>query len=266
MAIDYLGSFTCLNPSVYLREPLTTNRPSKTIILCSWMNASAQYIATYTTGYINLDPSARIILVRNTVANFLYRSLARQKADLAPVVSALCARPDDAVFAHTFSNAGAQRLSVLAAMFRERTGRMLPLRGMIFDSNPSIGSASRAKPMLMYELPHRIYFRVPGIVLVYVLLSVMWVWDQVLRHENVLNRARDALNDPSLISRDAPRIYIYSETDRLVRWEDVEEHCAAAAAKGWKVTRERFPGSAHVRHVKLDAERYWGIAGRLLAL
>lgn len=118
--------------------------------------------------------------------------------------------------------------------------------------------------MLMYELPRQIYLRVLGIFVVYLLLFLLWSVDKILRRQNVISKARNDLSDQRLITQDAEKVYIYSKEDKIVCWEDVEEHCYNAEANGWRTTKEEFKKSHHVRHVQVDADRYWGISRRLL--
>ncbi|MCJ1253898.1 hypothetical protein MMC24_001712 [Lignoscripta atroalba] len=272
-AVDPLGSLTRLGPSVYLRDPsLSTSsannsvRGRRTIILCTWMGATSRNIATYVAGYVRLDPTARIILIRNSIPNMVYRAASVQQRDLRPVVEAICAEPDRPLLVHLFSNAGAQQTCVLAAAYRAATGRLLPVQAMIFDSTPGQVTFSNIKAVMAYELPREWYWRLPGLAAVYVLLFVYWMVARIIGRLDIVSRSRNDLNDVRLIEKDAERCYIYAEADELVSWQDVEEHCDDAEARGWRTTREKFEGSAHVRHVKVDPERYWNIPRRLLTV
>lgn len=60
------------------------------------------------------------------------------------------------------------------------------------------------------------------------------------------------------------RVYIYSPTDALVDYKDVETHAAEAETKGFSVALEKFEGSAHVAHLRKDESRYWEIVKRTL--
>ena len=70
-------------------------------------------------------------------------------------------------------------------------------------------------------------------------------------------RLRRDLNDPSLFSKAAPRLYIYSKTDQMVDYKDVQSHAAEAKGKGWSVRTDMFEGSKHVGHLMVDGDRYW---------
>ena len=55
------------------------------------------------------------------------------------------------------------------------------------------------------------------------------------------------------------RCYIYSDQDQTIQAKDVERHAYEARTKGWWVRTEKFHGSGHVQHLKLDPERYWDV-------
>lgn len=59
------------------------------------------------------------------------------------------------------------------------------------------------------------------------------------------------------------RTYIYSPEDEMVEYRHVERHAEEAREKraGVKVRTERFEGSRHVAHMRLDPERYWRVVG-----
>ena len=60
------------------------------------------------------------------------------------------------------------------------------------------------------------------------------------------------------------RVYIYSSTDALTDYRDVETHAAEAETKGFSVALEKFKGSAHVAHQRKDESRYWDIVKRTI--
>lgn len=211
-ATDTLFSLTRLSPNVYLGEsstPAGNRQPGTTIILFIWLNASPKNISTYLSGYERLDLSARIALIKSALPNLTYHSTVSQRRNLRPVVDALCARPNDSLLVHLFSNGGMQQLCVLAAIFCETTDCLLPVQGIAHDSSPSKGTFSRVPPMLMYDLPRKFYLRLPGVVVVYLLLFILWCGNNVLQRQNVLNKTRNDLNDERLITRNAEKVYIY---------------------------------------------------------
>ena len=94
--------------------------------------------------------------------------------------------------------------------------------------------------------------------------------------ENIVTLMRKRLNDPALfplgtvpsssgVSGSGGRTYIFSSSDPLVSYRDVEAHADDAERCGFQnVRRERFEGTGHVAHVRGEGsgdggERYWGI-------
>lgn len=61
----------------------------------------------------------------------------------------------------------------------------------------------------------------------------------------------------------APRLYVYSASDKIVRFDLVEAHIEEAKERGLDVTVERFETSAHVSHARKDPERYWAAVERV---
>lgn len=55
------------------------------------------------------------------------------------------------------------------------------------------------------------------------------------------------------------RTYIYSESDRIISYSDIEAHARDAKEKGYRVKLERFEGTQHVAHVRGDEKRYWDV-------
>lgn len=67
-----------------------------------------------------------------------------------------------------------------------------------------------------------------------------------------------------------PRSYIFSKTDAMIFEEDVLAHASLVAQEMSRaglsveevndlVRKEEFVGTAHVNHIKGDADRYWGV-------
>lgn len=61
----------------------------------------------------------------------------------------------------------------------------------------------------------------------------------------------------------APRLYVYSVSDRIVPFDLIEAHIDEATGKGLDVAVEKFETSAHVSHARKNPERYWGAVERL---
>lgn len=266
-----LSQLIRLSPSVYLQDvPLNQGpspkpqqgigvAPPDTILICSWNNALLHHVAKYISGYTTLYPEARIVLVTNETADVTYRSLASQKLRRAPALAALLAQHGDKLLVHVFSNGGAYQITQLARSYRESTGQLLPIQAMVLDSCPGRGTFQTVAAAFAASLPKQWYFRTMGPVLIYILLGLMWIFTKVQGWENTIDVIREDLNDPSLVNVRAPRCYLYSETDPMVGWDAVEEHYHECQQKGYNAVVEKFSGSGHVSHVRVDGKRYWNV-------
>jgi hypothetical protein len=65
----------------------------------------------------------------------------------------------------------------------------------------------------------------------------------------------DKLYASALYAIGYTRTYIYSNANDMILWKNVEDHSKIAIGKGLDVRMERFEGSAHVSHLRLDAGR-----------
>lgn len=101
-------------------------------------------------------------------------------------------------------------------------------------------------------------------VMVWFGLRFMRLIAALTRQKSPAFKIRQALNDSGLINKKAKRCYLYSETDDLIPWTDVEQHAAEAKDKGWEVTLEKFDDSPHVMHMRTDPKRYWNVVSKYL--
>lgn len=95
---------------------------------------------------------------------------------------------------------------------------------------------------------------------VYALLTFVWgiirIRDAVLPNKPAhLNKMRLDLYNPSVLPKEAKRLYIYSKTDNIILAKDVEEHIAQSRKAGIDVTTEEYDNSPHVSHGRTDATR-----------
>jgi hypothetical protein len=194
----------------------------------------------------------------------VYLPYSTQVHNMEPLLTALRAEPSSPVFLHLFSNSGAQSASTLLRAYRDTSPsskETLPVKGVLLDSTPSTGKYSSAYAGLSYELIRfPLLLRLLGVVFVHGLISTVWLYALLTGQPNVLTKANEDLNDPFLTPKDAPRAYLYSREDKLVRSEDVEAHAEAAEKRGWRVKRVSFEGTDHCRHAKGKGEgTYWRV-------
>jgi hypothetical protein len=247
------------------------------------MGARDPHIAKYLARYQALYPTSPILLLRSEPRHFIrprgtprevapavpfFRSifpedLAAVKSDASSSDSAT--KPQPELLIHAFSNGGA---AILQALRRALSGdghttttttSPLPRYTLLLDSAPGTfryGATYRAfttgikGPALWLVAP-----------LMHLLAMMYWVQHILVGRgkSGPLYVVARALNDQPARQSEVRRTYVYGPADRLVDWRDVEAHAQEAAEQGFCVRRERFDGSEHVAHVRLDGERYWRV-------
>jgi alpha-beta hydrolase superfamily lysophospholipase len=119
-----------------------------------------------------------------------------------------------------------------------------------------LGSALAAFLAPVRSTLFRIVMSLPLIVIYYVLSFVTFI----TRQRPLFDQMREDLNRAQILpwtNQKTPRLYIYSDTDKLVQQKAVEEHIAEAEELGLNVRAEYFKGSSHVSHVRTNPDRYW---------
>ncbi|KAL1968714.1 hypothetical protein VTN77DRAFT_1540 [Rasamsonia byssochlamydoides] len=289
-----LAPFMRLARNVYLREPTTTtptddaDTAPQTIIIAFWFSAPPRALVKYVTEYARLAPSARIIFLLSTAADFwLYPTACtwahrrRMRAAVGAIHSSITAtattgnsrKVEPGILMHIFSNGGVFTAAHLLLAYKHITGSAMPVSAMIIDSAPGRSTLARSAKALSFALPRTGLLRPLGMGVIYFVLIVSWLWRKITRAEDTDSLAFTwaALIDERLVcsgegdgKKGTKRCYIYSDTDDLIPAAEVEEHAAESAAAGWPVEREKFLGSPHVGHMRADSERYWGIVKRYL--
>jgi hypothetical protein len=262
--VEKASKFLRLSSDVSLLDPITqsldvltsADSPS-TIIVLAWMGAHFRHVSKYTSAYTNLYPDARILLITTSWGDFLYRSSSMQQHRLAPAIAALRANSDEKLLVHLFSNGGSKQLNTLNAAFRNETGRLLPIQALVLDSAPGRATFWRSVWTMLLTLPRQWYLRLPLFVLSVLIIGAFWLARHLAGADDVIEKVGQDLNDTRLMAHGARRCYIYSDADESVEAKDVEDHADEARRKGWLVSTEKFVGSAHVGHMRLDSARYW---------
>ena len=278
-----LASFIKLSGSVYFRQGIkeTTSvqngyldgtatarvpddKAPHLIILCAWMGAKPKIIAKYTAAYMALFPSSSIILIRNELFDILAlpRILLRWRyspaLDIVFRISSSQSSPR--IVAQTFSNGGVFSLSQFARFYYLRTGSPPPISALILDSGPAIGNVGRSVTAIMQQVPRNPLLWYPALAVLSVALRVLYWANKAIGRKSIVRRMYMGLNEKGVLPPRVPRLYLYSLSDTLVDWREVEAHARAAeeASVAGDVTTVRFEKSAHVAHVREDPDKYWG--------
>lgn len=266
-----LDHFVKLNQAVYLHRPEDKDATSKgndpkLILLVGWMDASPRHLSKYAARYEQLYPSSQILVITTSSLDTTVRSQASNLQRINPaleVLYSLSAIPQAKVLLHFFSNGGGFTSNLMANAYRGKMGKTLPVSGMILDSTPGQARHEATVRAFAVGMPKNNILRTIAILL-FRLLLVLWRLSDVLRaRPNVIDQLRLDLNDVTKFDVGTPRMYIYSEKDDMVEWNDVEEHIEDAKGKGYRVEAERYTESSHAAHMVFDPVRYWLAVERL---
>ncbi|KAK0638129.1 Transmembrane protein 53 [Lasiodiplodia hormozganensis] len=264
-----------LCPGIELYQPIVTNvnpqenpdgsqEQPQLIILATWMAAKPEHTAKYVSGYQAIYPTARILVVRSTIKDMLFRTYPKRRSLLQSAIEAMATPAESStstepprILLHVFSNGGASQTRVLLRAHLDLTGKALPLHATVLDSCPGRGSIRRSYAALASSLPaHVRWLLSPAILAV---LGLYWLCFRPWGVADPIERLRVALNSPELV-RETHRCYVYSDADPMVAWQDVEAHARDAEAAGFSTRREKFSGTGHCAHAKGEgATRYWTI-------
>ena len=268
-----LSGFSRVNETVYFYQPSKQERAEENtvrsanapdiILLLSWAGAPVKAAAKYTAHYQTAYPSSSIVLVTTSFRDVLLHTETAQQKPLAPVLQFMADKPDAKILVHLFSNGGSYKLVELAKAYRRAHGSVLPVQAIAFDSAPGraeFGSAGRA---MAAGLPKPWYLYYLGRAVIFLYLVLLTTYTEVTRGEILITRMWRALNDTSLITTKARRLYIFSEADQMVNAEDIVIHGRSAQKQGYDVELQEFPGSKHVTHMMMDSARYWSLVSKL---
>ena len=136
---------------------------------------------------------------------------------------------------------------------------------IILDSSPGGTQLSLALRAFTSSIRNPI-FRAAFVVFI----VAMFLYDRFInwlfRTRTWLADVKATLLEPRFlpwIDAATPRLYVFSKTDLMVPWKQVQEHADQAAARGINVCTEVYDASPHVAHARTDPTRYWSAAAEL---
>lgn len=235
------------------------------------MSAQHPHISKYICGYQNLYPTSRILVIRNSPPDFLYRLTSTQRRRVASAVSAIISccpatsgHEDPKIILHVFSNGGSHQTRNLLLAYGETTAGPFPPHITIFDSCPGRASFERSVLALSSALPKFLLAHLFLQFWIYIVVSVYWVACTSFGIVDPVERLRQAMNSQTIMGTEIKRCYMYSEVDPMVWWQDIEDHAQEAVERGFVVQLEKFEGTGHCAHVRLGGGmRYWAIVNTL---
>ncbi|KDQ59158.1 hypothetical protein JAAARDRAFT_175911 [Jaapia argillacea MUCL 33604] len=283
------NQFTELGSDVLLRTPGASSSTSpgnpkhpRLVLIFGWMGAQLPHLHKYSQAYSKLYPDATQVLVRCERSVFSRTEVAKQESmipvaevleDLGYIPSSVRTKPDPAtpdvdeagnrsVLVHAFSNGGGYQLSTLSRVLAKRKiERLSPIaNALILDSCPGSGGVSTSVTAFTSHIRNP-FIRYPSAILVWLFFSSSHLLAIILRRKPWVDALKETLNKPDLLpwmDKNTPRLYIYSKTDHLIPWKQIEAHAKEGEEKGFDVRSEVFEKSDHVAHARTDPKRYWG--------
>lgn len=233
------------------------------IILCTWMSANRKHIAKYTQQHRRQYPDSELLVIESSVADIIYRTNHTQQRRLRPaldIVLSHITKPKQSgrqqVLLHLFSNGGASSALQLAAGLENY--RRTAFSAIVFDSCPGAATYQQAVRAISLSLPKSPMAKYLGVPLIHLMLCLFYLSFLIPGTENMVSRSRRQLNDPRYFSSLVPRVYVYSEADQLVLYQDVKSHVDDAKRNGYEDVKELlFEASGHCAHAMVHKDEYW---------
>jgi Eukaryotic protein of unknown function (DUF829) len=256
--------FQKLSKTVFLYTPASSPSPDSTdpttILICQWMGISpkSRSLNTAYNQYHALYPNSRILSVRSLPEYFSTATESTRRAPLKQIISAIDSdpAPEKRLLVHLFSNGGSLSFSDITEIYKKGTGHVLAAKAIIFDSCPGRPTATEGWAAMSIGLPKGILWY-PAAASLLLLLGVVAIGRYGLGIPTFIDKIFPKLNDWELVSREAKRLYVWSEADTIVAARDCREHARLAKLEGIEVETLEETDTAHMTALVKDRERYW---------
>lgn len=261
-----------------------TDQPAL-IILCTWLGgATHKRIQTYTLGYHKIWPKSSILLIRTTAAEYAISGVTSLREKLRPAQRVIrriierSAGPQDfswsedesagkaeypGILLHMFSNGGANIATQLIATMNGISSILgkpapFPLRQVVLDSCPGDLNINNTYAAASHSIPTTHPLRPLARAALYLVVVVIAGLEAVGLRRCMGKTIREQLNDPSVVSPDACRLYLTSKGDAIVGCREVLTHRDQALARGMTAVTVIFRRAGHCCLVLEDDVAYWG--------
>jgi len=259
--------FETLTDRIHVSEAPSAT-PGELVIICTWLGALPKHIAKYTQLYREIAPGARILLIESDVSA-ITSSYSYQRRIIQPAVSVLLEtlanESNPKILLHNFSNGGPNTAAQLLIVARDSRSSPIPLAGIVFDSGPARERYEKNVAAMVVSLPKNLVARIFGAIVCHAMMMILHTWIY-LGNESPADLQRRTLLDAGIVGpmHNATNsvTYLFSKTDNLCVWTDVEDHAQDARKLGWQVEEVLFDGSAHCAHFTKDPEVYVAAVSR----
>ncbi|KAI0007838.1 hypothetical protein F4779DRAFT_628893 [Xylariaceae sp. FL0662B] len=239
-----------LSSAIYFYRPPTATTLFPTIdpqlvLILGWMDARDIHLSRYINQYKMMYPSSAVLLGLRDTAPTVGPILATLKDFESSEAHRDSMRPG--LLIHSLSGGGPCSLYHLYNHFAQRREAQQNEQGhiTIFDSSPGAWSYQFNRRAMMLPAAHLV-------------ATIFWVLIRIFGLPDNQKTYAAAHNDPRK-DDELSRTYIYGSADKICPPRAVESDVAEATKKGFDVRLERFDGSGHVAHIRVDPDRYWRI-------
>lgn len=263
--LDAIPGFSPVAPTIWEYIPTQSTTKEKSlledlehpdlVLLFSWTGALGRHVQKYTDFYKTRFPSTPILVVTTSILDLCYRSSSLKQNRLQPAIHRVLFSNSDNILIHAFSEGGSNKAVEFAEAYYKTTGKRLPCSALCLDSTPGHARYRRLCNALKLSLPANPIIRCSGLVFGSILLGGILAVQG--RKNNIVAKTRRRLADECIWDLSAPRCYLYSQSDALIAWQDVQEHAREMMEMGAPVVDVGFERSEHCKHVAEDTARYW---------
>ncbi|KAH8696227.1 hypothetical protein BGW36DRAFT_297453 [Talaromyces proteolyticus] len=276
--------FTALSDQIFIRQPDKENEDNSThskphhvraTLIFGWGDAQPKNLVKYADGYRELNPDSTQIVVLAPISKAVYMSLEQRTQAMMPIVDALFPTSPNTqaeqtgmsqehrILVHVMSNTGGIFLAATLNAYREVYNEPLPHDLLVLDSTPG-SPVMTFKNLIIWSrgmtLGTANWFPWPFVVtqsLWGVFLSTNRFFEWLIGRVPASVFSVAALINEEFETKKARQLYLYSQEDELIPYEDIESHIAEAKIRGYDVDTCVFRGSKHVRHMQMFQDQYW---------
>ncbi|ORY33909.1 hypothetical protein BCR33DRAFT_723116 [Rhizoclosmatium globosum] len=208
--------------------------PTKFVFVFGWANGQLRNVQKYTEFYSETGFVPLVVLSNSDDCGIVAKTGAHSQSVLT--------NPTIAV--HVLSNGG-------------------PKCAVVLDSCPGLPDIGNLSTFAVMDVKNPYFNRIAkfmvGMALHFQSLFVDMTQHPIATSAPYVVSERNT--DGNLIG---PRLFLYSDTDELVRWQDTQNWIKSAKAEGLYVDQVFFKNSPHVMHAVVYKKQYWEAVASLL--
>ncbi|KAJ3232181.1 hypothetical protein HDU78_007284 [Chytriomyces hyalinus] len=274
----------------FIGAPLVNIEAPKYALLFGWIGGSFKNVEKYAqyyrnngfTVYITLSEHKNIALAgegKESLAFFDTLIQELSSHDLVspktqPAATMPSPKHTQNLVLHLFSNGGCIKLRHFLHCL-DAQGMKLESKAVILDSCPGHASMASGSHFMTVGIKNSVA-RVVARNGVYASLQVANVinngcamvglpWRDMSKHPIEVSALYAVSEKNPDGNATGPRLFLYSDEDKLCQAEEVQEWIAVCKAEGIVVEEKMFVGSEHVKHAVVHKDEYWSLVSQFLS-